>query len=116
MGTNFLLVGGIGHAAAAEAAMPVLQAAGEACDSVLPSTHLIGLWGAAADRLGLVSVLQGCVGSLLVLHHTAYEAQDMSDPFLPIKDKYREASRHCVGQLLPLPHLPTWLFEGGVPC
>ncbi|KAK9811026.1 hypothetical protein WJX73_007532 [Symbiochloris irregularis] len=37
--------------------------------------------------------LQGCVGSLLMLHHTAYEAQDISDPFMPIKDKYCEASR-----------------------
>ena len=53
------------------------------------------------------------MGALLLLHHAGFNAIDLSDPFLPIKDKYRDPALHCIAHALPLPCLPTWLFEGG---
>lgn len=58
-----------------------------------------------------VGALRGCMGALLALYHAGFHARDLQDPFLPIKDKYCEASRHCVAALPPLPLLPAWLFK-----
>ena len=58
------------------------------------------------------TALRGCMGALLVLHHAGFNAVDLSDPFLPIKDKYRDLKHQGIAHALPLPRLPLWLFEG----
>ena len=83
------------------------------------STLLALAWeqdAACAVQLCAVSgytapALRGCMGALLALHHAGFNAQDLADPFLPIKEKYREPGRQCVAHAPPLPSLPSWLFD-----
>ena len=52
----------------------------------------------------------GCMGWLLLLQRASAAATAISDPCLPVKDKFRAASRHRVALLAPLPAVPSWML------
>lgn len=75
-------------------------------EDVAGAGQLAGVSGYSAPAL------RGCLGALLPLHHAGFRACDLSDPFLPIRDKYRDPALHRIAHALPLPRLPPWLFQG----
>ena len=57
------------------------------------------------------ATLTSCMGWLLLLQRASAAATAISDPCLPVKDKYRDASMHRVALLAPLPAVPSWMLS-----
>ncbi|KAK9809838.1 hypothetical protein WJX72_000129 [[Myrmecia] bisecta] len=54
--------------------------------------------------------LRVCMEELLALHQRAFDTHDINNPYMAVKDKYRNFAWSCVAQNLPLECLPEQMF------
>lgn len=57
-----------------------------------------------------LAVLRECALQLRDLQQQAFDAVDIYNPFMAVKDKYRDIRRHCISHEAPLEALPPCLL------